>query len=131
MYLPVNRHWSKLIGGSLMVLGFLLATPPGMILPDDWINIIVAGFVVKMLGVSMPVALLLTYTVIAWSVFIAGALVFPYNTAILIKAKFNQLKSLIIRIVTDPRLLVVTLVMFAVIWLAAGWYMSYIVAQLM
>ena len=131
MYLPVNRHWSKLIGGSLMVLGFLLATPPGMILPDDWINIIVAGFVVKMLGVSMPVALLLTYTVIAWSIFIAGALVFPYNTAILIKAKFNQLKSLIIRIVTDPRLLVVTLVMFAVIWLAAGWYMSYIVAQLM
>ena len=114
-----------------MVLGFLLATPPGMILPDDWINIIVAGFVVKMLGVSMPVALLLTYTVIAWSIFIAGALVFPYNTAILIKAKFNQLKSLIIRIVTDPRLLVVTLVMFAVIWLAAGWYMSYIVAQLM
>ncbi len=100
-----------------MAFGFFLATPPGMITPDDFLNIFLAHKVlVPLLGISFPFALFLTYTVIAWGLIFIGASIYPYNTKRLLTGKLNLFKAAILRILHNPLLLLISIAFFVVIF---------------
>jgi len=102
---------------SLMVFGFFLATPPGIITPDDFLNIFLAHKVlVPLLGVSFPLALFLTYTVVAWGLIFIGASIYPYNTKRLITGKLNLFKAAVLRILHNPILLLISIGFFVLIF---------------
>lgn len=126
MYLPLNREHSKWLGLSIMLLGFFLSTPPGFISPDDFLNVILAGFLVSWLHVSTLTALILTYTVIAWGLIILGAMIYPYNTKRLVEGKFHKLTRFGHRIVSSPKNVVLFAASFYILIKLCEWYMSYL-----
>lgn len=130
MYTPFPRQVNKIIGASLMVFGFFLATPPGMITPDDFLNIFLAGIVMSVTGFSKITALVLTYTVIAWGLIIIGALIYPYNTRRLLNGKWNMFRKYMKKTFTDPRWFLLFLVSIAIIWWIFTVYSDFLVGGL-
>jgi uncharacterized membrane protein len=112
-----------------MLFGFLLATPPGFI-PDDWIDVIVATHLSGLLNIGFALSLLLTYTVVAWSIIIIGASIYPYNTVRLLNGKLNQLKSLIAKCFTQPVYFAGLVIGLLLMYWFAGWYQGYLLKEL-
>jgi len=102
----------------------------GCILPDDFLDIIVAGFLASTIGISMRMALLLTYTVIAWTIFIIGASIYPYNTMRLMSGFYHKLTGTLWRIVTNPMYLALSVIMMIVIYYMAMWYSEWLMVSL-
>ena len=117
MYLPLNRQHSRIIGLSLMVLGFFFSTPPGMISPDDFLNFFTAHkIIMPLFGVSFPTALFLTYTLVGWGLIILGAAIYPYSTKRLLTGKYHQLKAYILKTLKNPVLLLISIAIFILIF---------------
>jgi len=102
MYLPFPRKVNRAIGLALITIGFFLSTPPGFISPDDFLNVALAGFLTANFGLAPTFALFMTYTVIAWSLIVLGAMVYPYNTTRLLVSIVKKVQRLIIKCFTNP-----------------------------
>jgi len=130
----LGRHWSKVIGTILIALGFFLSTPPGLIFPDDFLNVALAGILVWRFHLSLGVALLLTYTVIAWSLIFIGACFYPCNTFALLRGLKTKIVNAFMRILTNPVLLILSIIGFFIIYyltsLFANVYMNYLIEVL-
>lgn len=100
MYLPLNRHKSKLIGGALMVAGFLLSSPPFIPTPDDFLNVGLGGILDSLFGFGILTGILITYLIIGPLIFLSGAMIFPYNTKRLLVSVLKKVCRLFLRMVT-------------------------------
>lgn len=129
--LGLGRKMSKWIGMIVIGFGFLLATPPGMILPDDFLNIIIAGFLTKIFLISMPFALLLTYTAVAWTIILLGASIYPYNTIRLLHGIFGRFIKCFKLIISSPIHFVLFVISLIIIYYISAWYMHYLTGVLL
>jgi len=127
--LGLSRKWSRLIGLALMGFGFFLATPPGFI-PDDFLDVIIATHLSDFLNISFKLSLLLTYTIVAWSLIYIGALIYPYNTTRLLNGKFNKLKQLLVKCFTRPIYFIGLIVGILLMLWFANWYQGYLLTEL-
>ena len=90
----ISRKPKRTLAMAFIIFGVLLASPPFInLLPDDIINIWLAKWITEQTGISMLNALVLTYTLIAWSIILTGFFIFPYNTGRLINGFFNKIKN--------------------------------------
>ena len=111
----LKRHQSKALGLTLIITGILLANPPFIPIPDDIFNIILAKFLINIFHLSQSTALLLTYTIIAWGLFLLGIYIYPYNTKSLFNGYMNKLKIFVKRQLKNPFTLL--------IWIILGYIM--------
>lgn len=125
MYTPFSKRVNKLLGSTLMVIGFFIATPPGFI-PDDFIDVFIAGLLHEVFGVSMMLGLVLAYTVVAWGVLILGALIYPYNTKRLLNGKKNALFAILKKTFTKPVWFMGFLVGLVIVWWMFTTYSNFI-----
>lgn len=120
----MERDEAKKIGSIFLVIGFLMATPPGILLPDDFINMVVAREIAPHLSVAYDEALLITYTLVAWGLILLGAWIYPYNTEALFSSKLHKIKSFIITSIDkNPILFFVSIYLFYIIF---QWYNTYL-----
>ncbi len=127
MYLPLSRRWSKAVALVIMGLGFFLSTPPGLITPDDFLNVGLTMMLHTWFPcVPMLYLVLATYTVIAWSLIIIGAMIYPYNTHRLLIGKFNLIRRLMIKTVTDPRYTLIAVIFAYIAYIMLTEYAKYL-----
>lgn len=111
----------RIVGWAIIAVALWMFFPiPG---PDDIINIILGGFISDTLGIELWVAIALTYTVIPFFLLYLGCMILPGNT----QQKFNYLlgkvRNVVMRIVRDPRLLMISIIVFVIMYFV---YVSYI-----
>lgn len=126
----LGRSNSKMIGLILMGIGFFLATPPGFP-PDDILNVMLADFLARSFQLSIEVAILLTYTLVAWSLIYLGASIYPYNTARLLSGFKNRLIRILMKTFTNPLWFIGFLTsIFIVFFIFLPWYQTFLLGGL-
>ena len=108
----LTRGQAKVLGLGFILVGLALADPPFSLLPTDFLNLALAGLLVKWFSIGLGMAVLLTYTVIAWSVFLLGIYIYPYNTSSLFNGYVNKFQALIKRSLKNPIYVILGLVVF-------------------
>lgn len=111
-WMGLTRDQSKFIALLFIFTGFFFADPPFSVLPTDILNILLAGGISSQFGISLELALLLTYTVIAWGLIFIGIWIYPYNSARLLNGYINKFKSLIKIAFRKPIFLLISLGIF-------------------
>lgn len=118
-WMGLNREQSKFIATILIFTGLFFADPPFSILPFDFMNIWLAGGISQHFGIKMGVALLLTYTVIAWGLFFIGVWIYPYDSKRLISGYITRFKKFLKEAINKPLYMVFGISMFYLIY---RWY---------
>lgn len=118
MYLPLNRHWSKIVALVFIAIGMVLAPdviPPPM---TDWINPILAAPLADYLQVTFIEALVITY-IFAFLLIALGLLIFPYNTKRLLvgkmKAAFKFIRS-------NPLIFIGMVILMFIVMMLGQWF---------
>jgi len=128
MYLPLPARVNRVIGLALITIGFFLATPPGFI-PDDFLDVIVAGFLTANFGIPPYTALFLSYTLIAWSLILIGAMIYPYNTERLLISSGKKVYRLIVKCLTNPVWFIGLVIGSLILYFIMHNYYSYITSM--
>ena len=118
-WMGLKRAQAKALALVFILTGVLFADPPFSMIPNDFLNIWLAGFIATNTAVNMGVALLLTYTVFAWGLILIGIWIYPYNTQKLFSSYMNKLKLLIKKALQKPHYLLIGLTIFYFIF---TWY---------
>lgn len=115
MYLPLNRESSKKLALILIAAGILLA--PDIIVPtplmDVLLNVPLAMVIAAVTGIEFFEAVLLTFA-LAFTLLLAGLLIYPYNTKQLIIGRFRAGLAFML---ANPMLAVIAVVAFFVVYL--------------
>lgn len=118
----LTRHQSKVLALFFIIIGLALADPPFSFLPTDFLNLFVAGELTHFFNITFNMALLLSYTLIAWSLFFIGIYIYPYNTTSLFNGYIHKLQNYIKRILRNPLAIIVGLTLFYFMYKTyAGW----------
>lgn len=119
----LKRHQAKWIATGIILLSILLMSPPGMPDPTDVINIFMAHWLVNFVGLTQSMALLLSYTIIPWTLFLVGLYIYPHNTESLLNGYINKLKKLINKYLKNP---IVVIALILIGKFVFDWYASLI-----
>jgi hypothetical protein len=117
----------RVIGWILIGIALWLFWPiPG---PDDIANIFMAQVISDYIGVSMVAAFIATYTIIPLLILYLGCLVMPGNTHMKFYGFLSKIKSIALRVVTNPVLLGVSLVMLVILYIVYVMYIAGMVEE--
>jgi len=118
-FMGLKRNQAKYLATFLIIIGLLLADPPFSIIPSDILDLFVAGLLFKYLNPfawSFELILLLTYTVLAWSIFFLGIWIYPYNTDSLLNGYINKFQNALKKALRNPIIIGFGLIMFYLIF---------------
>jgi len=93
----VSKKTRKTVGWGMIILSILLAIPPLIPSPDDFLNLILVQWMVGY-GLAVDIAFVATYTVIPFALFTAGIYIFPASDGSIYKKarkKFSQFYQII------------------------------------
>ena len=108
----LTRQQSKTLALFFIIFGILLASPPFLPSPDDFLNIIIAKWIIDIFpSIQSGTALLFTYTLLAWGLFILGIWIFPAPTNSLFNGYMNKLKTFIRRQFKNPIALIIWIIL--------------------
>jgi len=111
----LKRGQSRLLALVFITVGVALADPPFGLIPLDFVNLFLAGWLSGLfVSLSFNMALVLTYTVIGWGLFFLGIWIYPYNTSRLLSSYVSKAKKFLRNVVNNPALLLAGLVVFYV-----------------
>lgn len=79
MYTPFSQKTNRRLAWALIIIGFLLSSPPFIPSPDDFINLFLGSHVANALGVDFMTGVIITYFA-GIPLIVAGILIYPYNT---------------------------------------------------
>lgn len=119
----LNRKQAKAVGLFFIIIGLAFADPPFSMIPSDFINLWVGGILANLLNISFELAILLTYTVIAWGLILLGIYIYPYDSERLLSGIINKIKRGISLALKQPLIMGAGLVIFYFIF---QWYKSII-----
>jgi len=111
-WMGLTREQSKFIATIFIITGIFFADPPFSVLPTDIFNIWLAGGISQQFGMSLEIALLLTYTVIAWGLILIGIWIYPYDSRRLLNGYITKFKNLIRLAFRKPIIIVIGLGIF-------------------
>ncbi len=115
----LSRIQAKFLGYIFIGLGLILSDPPVGLLPTDFINVILAGWLsTHITTFSFMTWLVLTYTIIGWSILLAGIWIFPYNSRGLLVSIIKKIKLKIKKGVESPVIVLVSIIImiFIIRW---------------
>lgn len=119
----LKRHQAKFIATGIIVFSLFLMTPPGIPDPSDAINIITARYIVHHTEINEFDALVATYTIIPWSIFLFGIYLYPYNTRSLLNGYISKLKKIIKKHLRNPIIVVAAVIVGSYVM---RWYQTLI-----
>lgn len=112
-FMGLKRNQAKWLAWILLFFGISMADPPGGLLPDDFINLFIAGLLTKYFGVfSMGVWLVLTYTLFAYTIILLAVWIYPANTGSVLAGVFTKIKTNLKKALRNPIIIFVALVFF-------------------
>lgn len=115
----------RVLGWTLIGIAFWLFFPvPG---PDDILNLMMGGFITETFGIKLGWAILATYTIIPLIILYIGCMVLPGNTQQKFHYFLGKIKNVCLRIVQDPRLLVIAIIVFVILYYVYILYISDII----
>ena len=118
-WMGLTRSQAKAVALVFIVVGLNLAdffTP----IPNDFLNVGLAAWLTTHYPSQTPTTwLLLTYTVIAWSLILIGAWIYPHNTHSLLNGYVNKFQELLQKLFRNPVYLGLTVL---VLYLTYQWY---------
>src|SRR3990167_7620838 len=89
-FMGLTREQAKYFAMFFIIIGGILADPPGGFIPlTDFLNFWLATLMLKYLGINFNISLLITYTILAWSIIGFGLWAYPYNTYSLFNGYIN------------------------------------------
>ena len=118
-FFGLSRKQAKWLGWFFIVIGVLLSDPPTGIVADDVLNVILAGWLASHIPTfSFMTWLVLTYTIIGWSILLAGIWIFPYNSHGLLVSIIKKIKLKIKKGVESPVIVLVSIIImiFIIRW---------------
>lgn len=118
-WMGLTRDQAKYLATIFMFTGIFLADPPFSILPTDFVNFWIAGGLVNYFGIQFELALLFTYTCLAWGLILTGIWIYPYDSKRLLSSNINKFKKILKKVLTNPVLLISGLIIFK---LMLDWY---------
>ena len=118
-WMGLTRAQSKFIATIFIITGIFFADTPFSVIPTDIFNIWLAGGISHQFGLSLEIALILTYTVIAWGLVLIGIWIYPYDSKRLLNGYITKFKGLIKTAFRKPIFIVFGLVMFYIMF---NWY---------
>ena len=118
----IARKTRRIIGWALILLGIFLSTPPGFP-PDDFLNLFLAQYLAG-LDIEPITALVLTYTVAAFTFFALGIYIYPTKDGTIYKKakrKFLAMLKAYWKRVQNPVVFVASAIM---LWLVYNYYIQ-------
>lgn len=109
-WMGLTRNQAKVLGLAFILVGLGLAdffTP----IPDDVLNLAVTSWLTTHWTIfDQATWFILSYTVIAWTLIVIGAWIYPHNTHSLLNGYVNKFQTLLKKTVRNPVYLVTTLI---------------------
>ena len=98
--------------------------------PDDIINIILGDWISQATGVELWFGVALTYTVIPVILLYIGAMILPGNTHQKFHYLLGKVRDIVMRIAQDPRLLLISIVIFIIMYFVYVTYISELLSEI-
>ena len=118
----LTRGQAQILAWVFITAGLLLLDPPFSPIPNDFINIWLAGVLHGWIpALSFNIHLLLTYVFIGPVFFFFGIWVYPYSTSRLLSGYLTKLKGYIKKVLASPIGLIIGIALF--VWMII-WYKS-------
>jgi len=73
------NSFRKIVGGAMIFVALMFASPPFDMIPNDFLNIFLAIFIVSFTGLDKLSVLFFTYTLFPLILFSLGIFIFPVN----------------------------------------------------
>jgi len=119
----------RIFGWISIALGFWFLTPPGFP-PDDFINIFVGDIISQWFGVSLVTGIIVTYTIVPFLLIYGGCVILPGDTHKLFNGFLTKIRDIVLRILRDPRLVVIAIILATIMYFTYVLYISPAVTQL-
>jgi len=118
----LRRESARKLALVFIFVGALIADPPFSIIPNDWINFLLAGLMSTHLGLTFNAALLLTYSVIGPLLFLTGIYIYPFNSHLLFFGYVKKLQRFLRKQIKNPVSIAIGIIMFIIMHrIYAGW----------
>lgn len=108
----------RTLSGFLFILAIAFASPPIIPFPDDFLNFWVADLISSKIPVSMPISLIISYTLIPIFLLYLSAAVHPRDMNTIMDRNIHKIKEIIETIlkkaIKNP---VLTIISFLIIYL--------------
>lgn len=119
----LKRGQARFLALVFITVGVVLTDPPFGVVPGDFVNIFLAGWLSGFCEcLSFNMALVLSYAVIGPLFFLFGIWVYPYHTGRLFNGYMRRGKDFLRKVVRNPVLLLVGFLLF---WVMVGLYKTY------
>ena len=126
MYLPLGRIWSKRVAVILILIGFLLASPPFIPSPDDWINFLIAGPIIQgVTELTYEQSVVISYF-LGLIILIAGFMVYPYCTETLFKSFCKKIAVQLKMVIANPVYMIATVMVIVALYYIGLTYSIYV-----
>jgi hypothetical protein len=112
------NSFRKIVGGAMIFVALMFASPPFDMIPNDFLNIFLAIFIVSFTGLDKLSVLFFTYTLFPLILFSLGIFIFPVNgnrIDFCVKWFRNILKGYI-KFIKKPFNLVLSIIVFLIIY---------------
>jgi len=118
----------RIVGWAIIVIALWMFFPiPG---PDDIINIILGDWISQATGVELWFGVALTYTLIPLILLYIGAMILPGNTHQKFHYLLGKVRDIVMRIAQDPRLLLISIVIFIIMYFVYVTYISELLSEI-
>ncbi len=119
-FFGLTRQNAKRLALVFIFSGIALADPPMGLIPLDFLNIAIAGWLAKTFTqFNMISWLIFTYTFLAWGLIFAGAYIYPHNTMRVLNGTKNRLICGMKKALKNPLIVLISLTLMAVLY---KWY---------
>lgn len=112
----LRRGNAKRLGLLFIITAILLADPPFSAIPNDFINLFLANFLMKITSLSFEMAIVLTYTLIPLTLFAVGIYIYPYNTQSLLNGYISKAKKFFKKQMKNPIMILIGITMFIIVF---------------
>jgi hypothetical protein len=108
----------KVVGGILIFVALIFASPPFDMIPNDFLNIFLAIWIVAITGLDKLIVLFFTYTLFPAILFSIGVFIYPINGS-KISWCVNMFRKVVkgyVKFIKRPRNLIISIVILAIIY---------------
>lgn len=117
----------RIIGFIFIGIALWLFFPiPG---PDDILNVALGGCISEAFGFNIVACIIATYTIIPFVLLYIGCVIFPGNTHNKFHGILAKIKTLALKVVTNPKLLLVAVIMIAILYYVYVTFIGDMVAE--
>ena len=123
-FFGLTRGQARWLGYAIIFIGLMLLSPPFDLIPNDWMNILLAGWIFNWLHYfTYNTWLVITYVILGPLLVLLGIWIFPYNSHSLINGYLNKAKFWLRKVFRNPIYIIIGVTLFILMY---RWYKTYL-----